>query len=69
MDKTDGEPHMFKDFDYISPELVSTRLEASDKTTSSSIRTQPSNGATPDVGTTSNLTDEMQDLRIRGYGD
>ena len=64
---------MFKDFDYISPELVSTRLEVSDKTTTStgsSIRTSTSSGgATSDVGTTSNLTDEMQDLRIRGYGD
>jgi len=71
--ETDGEPHMFKDFDYISPELVSTRLETSDKTTTStgsSIRTSTSSGgATSDVGTTSNLTDEMQDLRIRGYGD
>ena len=53
-----AEQHMFKDFDYISPELVSTVDKISTQPNSTDI----SNGA-------SNLTEEMQDLRIRGYGD
>ena len=48
---------MFKDFDYISPELVSSVDKLS-----SQPNTELSNGA-------SNLPEEMQDLRIRGYGD
>ena len=43
---------MFKDFDYISPELAA-RLEAADDHAEDATR----------------LNDEMQDLRIRGYGD
>ena len=52
-----ADQHMFKDFDYISPELVSSVDKLS-----SQPNTELSNGA-------SNLPEEMQDLRIRGYGD
>lgn len=55
---TDAEQYMFKDFDYISPELVSTV----DKLSATQPNTDISNGA-------SNLPEDMQDLRIRGYGD
>ena len=51
---------MFKDFDYISPELLSTHLESSEKSSSQTQNT--------DLGA-SNLTEEMQDLRLRGHGD
>jgi len=56
---------MFKDFDWISPELLSSHLESSsDKSRQVPSQQQPNtdNGA-------SNLTEEIQDLRIRGYGD
>lgn len=58
------EQHMFKDFDWISPELLSSHLESS----SDKSRQVPSQQPNTDNGA-SNLTDEIQDLRIRGYGD
>ena len=60
------EQHMFKDFDWISPELLSSHLESSsDKSRQVPSQQQPNNS---DNGA-SNLTEEIQDLRIRGYGD
>jgi hypothetical protein len=57
---------MFKDFDWISPELLSSHLESSsDKSRQVPSQQQPNNS---DNGA-SNLTEEIQDLRIRGYGD
>ena len=57
---------MFKDFDWISPELLSSHLESSsDKSRQVPSQQQPNN---TDNGA-SNLTEEIQDLRIRGYGD
>lgn len=46
-DQHNEDQHMFKDFDYICPELAA-RLESS---------------------STELLPEQMQDLRIRGYGD
>ena len=55
---------MFKDFDWISPELLSSHLESS----SDKSRQVPTQQPNADNGA-SNLTEEIQDLRIRGYGD